>query len=163
MGIFSSIFGGGATGASERSQEAQLAANAATEKFIKEQSGQARADVSALFPSAQRVGAEGFQGALNVIAGGIPEQLAAFQGGNVGAQQTLGQTLPQIQNAILGLPVNQAAFQQPQTISPNLSFLENLSVPTVSPLNLTPTPQQPTTGGIGGGILGQLGRGRRRF
>ena len=161
MGIFSSIFGGGTTGASQQSQEAQLAANAATEKFIREQTGQARADVTALFPSAQRVGAEGFQGALNVIAGGIPQQLAAFQGGNVGAQQTLGQTLPQIQNAILGLPVNQGAFQ-PQQANPDLSFISNLSVPTVSPLNLTATQQQPT-GRSFSGVLSQVGqRGSRR-
>lgn len=162
MGIFESIFGGGATGASERSLEATQAANAATQKFIEERSAEARADVTALFPGAQRAGAEGFQGALNVIAGGLPQQLSAFQGGNVGAQQLLGQTLPQVQNAILGLPVQQSTFQQPQQINPDLSFISNLSVPSVSPLNLTPTPQQPS-GGRFSGALGQIGRGGRRF
>jgi len=167
MGIFSAIFGGGTSSASQASQDATIAANAATQKFIEERSGQARADVLSIFPQAQQFGAQGFQGALDVISGGIPQQLAAFQGGNVGAQQTLGQTLPQVQNAILGLPVNQAAFQ-PQQLSPDLSFISNLNVPTVSPL----TAQQPTGGRfsgaltqIGGGGFDGGGRGgrRRRF
>jgi len=146
----SAIFGGGTTGASEQSQAAQISANAATERFIREQSGQARQDVLNLFPQAQQVGAQGFQGALDVISGGIPQQLGAFQQGNVGAQQITSQTLPQIQNAILGLPVNQGVFT-PQEITTDLSFLSGLTVPTVQPADL-PTFQQPGFNFGGGGL-----------
>lgn len=145
------IFGGGTTGASQQSVEAQLTANAATQKFIEERTAEARADVQRLFPQAQQVATEGFQGALDVIGGGIPQQLAAFQQGNVGAQQVTAQTLPQIQNAILGLPVNQAAFA-PQEITTDLSFLQNLTVPTIQPQ--VPPPNPPVNGIPGGGFGG---------
>lgn len=124
----STIFGGGTTTASEQSQAAQVSANAATQRFIERQSAQARADVREIFPQAQQLGAEGFQGALDVIGGGLPQRLSAFQQGNVGAQQITGDTLSQVQNAILGLPVDQGAFA-PQTIGTDLSFLSDLRAP----------------------------------
>lgn len=148
----SAIFGGGTTSASEQSQAAQIAANTATQRFIEERTAEARADVQRLFPQAQQVATEGFQGALDVIGGGIPQQLAAFQQGNVGAQQVTGDTLSQIQNAILGLPVNQAAFA-PQQITTDLSFLQNLTAPSIAPQPVPP-PNPPVTGIPGGGFGG---------
>jgi len=123
MGIFSAIFGGGTSGASEQSQEAQIAANQATERFIREQTGQARQDVLGIFPQAAAAGQRGFEGALNLISQGLPSQVGAFQQGNVGAQNVLAQTLPQIQNAILGLPTQAVS---PFSITPDLGFLQNI-------------------------------------
>ena len=125
----STIFGGGKTSASEESLAAQQQANIATQAFIEQQAGQARADVSRLFPGAQQVMAQGAQGALDVIGQGIPEQLRAFTGGNVGAQQALQTTLPQFQAAILGQPVDFSAFQ-PVDLGFDTSFLQNLQAPT---------------------------------
>jgi len=172
------IFGGGTTGASQQSQQAQQAANAATQRFIEQRTAEARADVQRIFPQAQQLGAQGFQGALDVLGGGIPQQLAAFQQGNIGAQQVTGDTFSQIQNAILGLPVNTAAFA-PQNIETDLSFLSGLQAPGLQdpnaplpepppaaapPPSFTPPPgiQQPIFGGGGGfggfdGILDQIG------
>ena len=146
------IFGGGTTGASEQSQAAQIAANAATQRFIEQQSGQARQDVLSLFPQGQQLATQGFQGALDVISGGIPQQLGAFQQGNVGAQQVTGDTLSQVQNAILGLPVNQAVFA-PQEITTDLSFLQNLTAPSLQP-QAVPSANLPVAGGPGGGFGG---------
>lgn len=126
----STIFGGGVSSASKQSQAAQQQANAATQQFIEQQEGLARADVSSLFPGAQQVQAQGAQGALDVIGQGIPEQLRAFTGGNVGAQQALQTTLPQFQAAILGQPVDFGAFQ-PVDLGFDTSFLQNLQSPTV--------------------------------
>lgn len=138
-----SIFGGGTSEASEQTQAAQLQSNRELQRFIRERSLEARQDVTDIFPEAQRVGAEGFQGALDVISQGLPQQLGAFQQGNIGAQQIISQSLPQIQNAILGLPVNQAAFQ-PRNINFDPSFLQNLTAPRTSPVALQPpAPLQP--------------------
>lgn len=134
----SSIFGGGVSSASRESQQAQQQVNAATQRFIEQQAGQARTDVSSLFPSAQQAVAQGAQGALDVIGQGIPEQLRAFTGGNVGAQQALQTTLPQFQAAILGQPVDFGAFQ-PVDLGFDASFLQNLQAPTIE----APTVQQP--------------------
>lgn len=140
------IFGGGTTGASEQSQQAQIAANAATQRFIEQRTAEARADVQRIFPQAQQLGAEGFQGALDVLSGGLPQQLAAFQQGNVGAQQVTGDTFSQIQNAILGLPVDPSAFA-PQNIQTDLSFLGGLTAPGLQ------VPDQPVVAPPGGGGL----------
>lgn len=123
-----SIFGGGTTGASQQSQASQAAANLATEQFIKERTAEARSDVTSLFPGAQQVASQGFQGALDLIGQGIPQQIDAFSQGNVGAQQAIANTFPQIQNAIFGLPVDQSAFQP---VGINAQFpSSNLTVPT---------------------------------
>ncbi len=121
----SSIFGGGTSKASEESLAAQSAANAATQAFIERQSGQARADVMALFPQAQEQRTRGFEGALDILSRGIDPRLAAFQQGNIGAQGVVAGALPQIQNAILGRPLDLTALQ-PQPISVDTSFLSNL-------------------------------------
>lgn len=126
----SSIFGGGTSSASEQSVANQQQANAATQRFIEQQAGQARADVSSLFPGAQQVQAQGAQGALDVIGQGIPAQLQAFQQGNVGAQQALQTTLPQFQAAILGQPVDFSAFQ-PVDLGFDASFLQGLQAPQI--------------------------------
>lgn len=145
MGIFSSIFGGGTSSASEKSADAQRAANAASLAFIKQQSSQARQDAIPLFQSAQDVAALGTQGALDVISGGLGAQLEAQNQGNFLAQQQLADTQPQFQNAILGLPTQQ--FQPQQAQLPDLSFLQGLQAPTASPF----------TGQIGGALGGDVG------
>lgn len=119
------IFGGGTTGASEQSQAAQIAANAATEAFIREQSGRAREDVLGIFPEAQAVRGEAFQNVLQLIGAGVPAEAAAFTQGNIGAQQILAQTPGQVRNALLGLGVTDF---QPVEFDIDTSFLEGFNV-----------------------------------
>jgi len=74
-----------------------------------------------LFPASDTNRNLGFQAALDVMAQAAPQQLSAFQQGNLGAQAALLGGLPQMQNAILGLPANLNAIQ-PQAIQYDTSF-----------------------------------------
>ncbi len=143
----STIFGGGVSKASRAGQQAQQQENIAAQRFIEQQAAQARGDVLGIFPSAQQVRGAGFQGALDIIGQGIPEQLSAFQQGNIGAQGVTAQTLPQIQAAILGLPVG--GFS-PVGINVDPSFLSGIQAPQIT---------QPDLARTGGGALGQIGMG----
>ena len=97
--------------------------SASARAFVEEKTGQAREDILNLFPIAQQAREAGSQGALDIFGKSIPQQLGAFQQGNVSAQKQLIAGLPQIQNAILGLPVNTQAFQ-PQTIGVDPSLFQ---------------------------------------
>lgn len=109
--------------AQERATKAQSRQNeqerALKQKFAEE----ARADVKALFPVADLNRNLGFQSALDVFGQSVPQQFSAFQEGNVGAQQALLAGLPQIQNAILGLPMDLSGFQ-PQSVGFNTDFAQ---------------------------------------
>ncbi len=109
--VFSTVFGGGATRASKQGQEAVIANNLRIQQDLEQREQQSRQDILAL------------------LGGSIPAQLQAFQGGNVAAQGIVGQTLPQFQNALLGLPVDFSTFQQPQTLPADISFLQNFQQP----------------------------------
>ena len=142
----STIFGGGVSEASKQSQQAQQQANAATQRFIEQQTATGRQDVSSLFPGAQAAMAQGTQGALDILGQGIPAQVDIFSRGNVGAQQALANTLPQFQRAILGQPLDFSQFQ-PVNLGADASFVQGLQAPTI---------QQPVQQGIPRGALGAL-------
>ena len=96
--------------------------------------GQARGDVNRLFDEATQSRQQGFGNALDFTAGAIPQQIAPFQQGNLAAQQQLSRGLPQIQNALLGQPVDLSGFQGRQIGSPR-DFQFDLS-------RFQPQPQQ---------------------
>jgi hypothetical protein len=104
----------------------QLEANQA---FIKQQAEKSREDVLPLFDASQASREAGFQGAMDVMGQAVPQQFSTFQQGNVGAQQALLSGLPQMQNAILGLPVDMSGFQ-PQALSYDTSYM-NQQLPTM--------------------------------
>lgn len=113
------IFGG----TDDSSQKAQKGANKVAKAFIEKQTALARSDANRLFPQAQqRIGA-GTQAAIDINAQAVPASLAPFQQGNVQAQQALLAGLPQIQNALLGMPVDMGALQ-PQQVNYDASFLQ---------------------------------------
>jgi len=128
MGIFSSIFGGGTSKASEESLATTQQDNRARQAEINRATLQARGDVQRIFPEALDVSQQGFQGALGILGQGIPAEIQAFQQGNVGAQQITADTLPLIRAALLGLPTDFSALQ-PQTINADTSFLQNVQGP----------------------------------
>jgi len=114
-----SIFGG----TDDSAQKAQSRANKQSAKLIAEKAEEARTDVLSLFPAFEQNIQAGAQGALDILGQAIPQQLGAFQAGNVGAQQALLTGLPQIQNAILGQPVDLSGLQA-QQLPVDLSFAQ---------------------------------------
>lgn len=98
--------------------KAQEQQNEANQKFLRQQAQVARHDMIPLFDAAHQNRIAGADAAMNALRMGMWNQIPAFQQGNVGAQQTLLAGLPQIQNAILGNPVDFSALQ-PQQIKLN--------------------------------------------
>lgn len=117
--VLSTVFGGVDTSA----QDAQAAANAAAAGRIDTSTRQARQDILDAFPRADVSRNLGFQGALDILGQSIPQQLQAFQAGNVGAQGQVAAGLPQFQAAILGQPTDFSAFQ-PSTIPFDAGFTQ---------------------------------------
>lgn len=106
-------FAGGA--ASSRAGAMQAEQNALERDLRAQFAAEARADVTDLFPRAQEARQQATDRALGIMSATIPQQLGAFQQGNVAAQQQLSQGLPQFQRAILGQPVDFSQFR-PQAL-----------------------------------------------
>lgn len=135
---------GGKSGDSS-SQRLQIAANAETLALIKEQTAQGRQDVKQLFGSAQQNLLTGQQRALDIFGQTIPQQLDTFQQGNVAAQEQLIAGLPQVQNALLGLPTDLSGFQ-PTKIDFDASFAQQ-QLPQFQNPQLTNIAPPPVLGG----------------
>lgn len=119
----------------------------ASEKFIKEQINQARGDIFKLFPSASESRMKGLEAGLNLYGQAYPQMMNTFQQGNVAAQKTLLQGLPQVQNAIMGNAVDMRGLQPLQLQQPGLT-MPNVQPKTIGELFLSqqtppPNPQQP--------------------
>ena len=112
---------GGKTDSS--AQLAQIQANKETLALIERNTQQATRDNTRLFGAAQDNLLAGAQAGLDVFGSTIPQQFGAFQQGNVGAQPPLIRGLPQVNNAILGLPTDLSSFQ-PQRINVDTSFAQ---------------------------------------
>ena len=82
-----------------------------SQKFIEKQTNQARGDIFQLFPAAQKARQQGIQSGFNLYQAALPTQTQYFQQGNVMAQNQQIAGLGQIQNAILGRPINQNALK----------------------------------------------------
>lgn len=140
------VFGG----TDDSSQKAQKSANAASKKFIEQMQTQARSDAIPLFGAAQQNINKGAQAALDVYSKALPQQTQAIESGSRSAQAMLLAGFPQIQNAILGLPVNTQGAQ-PLTYSADTSFAQqqlpqfNLALPqtTQTPLAAQSTQVNP--------------------
>ena len=128
------LFGGNIDPGSAAGLAAQQEANKKAFDFIESQQTVARSAALPLFADAQRVAQQGTQGALDVISGGIPAQIAAQNQGNFLAQQQTANAQQQVQNAILGLPTQQ--FQPQQAAPIDLSFLQNPIAPQAQQPNL---------------------------
>lgn len=94
-----------------RAVSAQKEQNAANLAYSERMAEQARNDATALQPGADRARNAGYQAALEALGGGMRQQIDTTARGNYRAQQQLLAGLPQIQNAILGIPVNTSAMQ----------------------------------------------------
>jgi len=157
-GLTDSLFGDSGKGAA-RTQGRE---NQKNREFIKEATDAARTDINRLFPQAAEARLSGFQGAQDIFASAVPQQFQQFQQGNQQAQGTAGSAPQQIQNALLGLPVDFGFLQPQQTQAPDFGFLNQPLGPQPDPAlqqPLQPPPQNPFQGGFGGpqGGFGGIG------
>lgn len=142
VGIGSALLGAWGANKDRKSQQKALELaqrqRAESMKFIQDQMAQSRSDLFRLFPQAQESRNAAMLAGLNLYGQAFPEQLNAFQGGNVMAQQSLLAGLPQMNNAILGSPVDLSALQA-QRVPVNAQMLSGLYNP--QPLNFSPMVQ----------------------
>ena len=130
----SKLFGG----SDDSAQKAQIASNRETLALQDRLAQQARGDVLGLTPGIRESQRQGFQGALDLLAQTVPQQAQAFQAGNVNAQQTLTNALPQIQNAILGNAIDNSVLR-PAVLPIDTSFV-NQQLPEMADI-AQPAPQ----------------------
>lgn len=116
------------------SNDAQLQYLAASEQ-------KARDEANRLYPEAEEARNQGYQRSMDFLSGAQQPIMNAMQDGNVGAQNVLAGAAPQMQNAILGGPVDYS-FMQPQRLDFGLQDMLS-GVPT-----LYEEPAQ-QTGGMG--------------
>ncbi len=172
MSFIKDTFFGGAE--KEAGQEQINALNRAQD-IIVQQTERARGEAIPLFGAAQQNLGQGFQSALDVFGQTVPQQLQAFQGGNVGAQQALLAGLPQQQAAILGGQLNPNALQAQTLGLPDFSTFQQQLPQFTTPnqaLGLNQPNQSPLMGGfpgnrfaelLAGGSLNRLGFSPRRI
>jgi hypothetical protein len=133
MGFFSGITDTLFGDSGEAAAEAQSEENIAARKFIAEQTEKARGDILPLFGGAGQSLRGGAQQALGVLGGALPQQLSAFQQGNVGAQQSLLSGLPQFQSAILGTQAPAAQTPVQLELSTGIPGAGNVAPSQLSP------------------------------
>ena len=123
MGFLSDLVGSFTGSTARDAAKEQTKALEQSQDFIRKGVQDARKDVNAIFPQARQSAGQGFQGALDIFSKLIPQQAGLFQQGNVGAQQALLAGLPQMNNAILGAPIDYSSMQ-PQTLNYNTDFAQ---------------------------------------
>jgi len=134
--VGSAVVGGLAASKSAKSaRKAQEKGGERAQESVERAAAQARADALRLFGGAEAQRLGGFQGAQNIFAGTVPQQFDIFQQGNIQAQQTAGLAPQQIQNALLGLPVDFGFLQPSAPVQADFSFLNQ-------PLAGQPTPEE---------------------
>ncbi len=129
-GIVGAIgIGAGASAASKDREQGQKALdeqksfNAGNRDFLAKKIDTAGKQAETLFELSGKNRTTGAQRSLEILGQTIPQQLSAFQQGNVGAQEQLLAGLPQVQNALLGLPVDLSGLQ-PRQIPVDASFAQ---------------------------------------
>ena len=168
----SAIIGGIASDrASSRAADTAAETSDAQLAYMRDAENRAREDIDRLFPLADESRRRGAQQQMDILSQTMPATIDFMQQGNVGAQGVLAGGMPQIQNAIMGGPVNYD-FLQPQQMDYQSTLQDLLSgVPSVwtqptaedPALPTTPGVQPPTTGfprgypGIPGGAFQNLG------
>lgn len=136
--VAGAVVGSAVIGAVSSRSAAKTAAKGAErgQDILQQSREQARQDVLGLFPEIQQAQQQGFQQSRDFLSGQVlPQQLGAFQQGNVAAQEQLARGLPQVQSAILGLPTDLSGFQARQQQLPQFALPEP-----PQPTQPTPTP-----------------------
>ena len=114
MSLFDTLFGG-----KDRSaQRHTLAQNERSADVINRNADRAREDVMRLFPAAQHTMQQGVQQALDLYGQSIPQQMGAFQQGNMQAQDAQLRGLSGIQQALMGQPLDLSYGRTQGLLSP---------------------------------------------
>jgi hypothetical protein len=109
---------------------AQQAQNRENNEFIREQAAKARQDIIPLYDASRGVLRDTAGASLDLLKGLTPEQIDLAARGNIAGQETLLAGLPQVQNAILGMPVDMGALQTTDLRTPGmLDWLTNAKLP----------------------------------
>jgi len=137
----SAAIGASATGrateaATEGQEKSQAAFDAAT--------AAARLDINRLFGQAKDTRESGFGRTLDLLSGAPTRQIEPFQQGSLAAQETTAAGLPQVRNAILGLPTDFSKIG-PRSISapPNIDISKFRPEPAPLPAALPAPNSQP--------------------
>ena len=116
----------------------QLQARQESQDYIERATKEARSDIFKLFPEAQQSRQAGISAGLDFLKQSTPQQIGAFQQGNVGAQELIAAGLPQIQNAILGNPVDMRQIQPRQIDTSGIArLIQSAQIPQVSGIGQT--------------------------
>lgn len=102
--------------ASKRAAETAADTTADQLAYMQAAENRARDDINRLFPQATERRAQGMQQQMDFLSSALPTTMNFMQQGNVGAQNVLAGSMPQIQNAILGGGPIDYGFMQPQQI-----------------------------------------------
>lgn len=135
MGFFSDITDTLLGGTDDSAQKAQQGLNKEAIQFIKDQLARSRGEISQGYPAAMDARLAGSQATADLLGGSAGARYSPFMQGNMNAQQTLSGMGSQIQNALMGLPIDYG-FTQPQQVTPDTSWM-----------NVT-LPQNPASGGL---------------
>jgi hypothetical protein len=139
--------------AADRNSQKKAIESAETQKeasqaFIEQSIKEARSDIFKLFPAAQDSRKQGLQAGLDLFSQAYPQMQQSFTQGNVGAQNALLAGLPQMNNAILGNPVDLSGLQAMQLPTQSIN-LPQVNMQGIGGLGLTgqnqPAPQQMPT------------------
>lgn len=116
-GLSEKLFGG----TDNSAQKAQMAANQKSQEYIERMMNLGRGDANALYSQGDFARNQGINAAMALMGNSMPTQMGMFQDGNVSAQMQLLAGLPQYQNAILGMPVDNSALQPTRLAMPDAS------------------------------------------
>lgn len=120
MGMFGSFLGGSDNKAQKEIQKD----NAKRQAFLEQQALLARGDSMGLYPQGDYARNTTYNDALALLGQSAPVDLSMYQNGNVAAQNIYAAGMPQYQNAVLGMPVNNAAIQPYVGMMPNASMYQ---------------------------------------
>lgn len=99
----------------QNTSDAQLA-------YMRQAENRARQDINSLFPHATEARNQGFQQSMDLLGSALPVTIDALQQGSMGAQNVVAGSMPQMQNAILGGPIDYS-FMQPQQVNVDIAGL----------------------------------------
>jgi hypothetical protein len=105
--------------ASGKAADAQVQGQQGALQATNVAANQARGEVNRLFGESNVSRDRGFTQAQDFLGGAIGSQIQPFQQGNMMAQEQVARGLPQIQNAILGNPVDLTGFNARQIGQPS--------------------------------------------
>lgn len=133
--IGAGLFGSAASGAinkpDDSAQKAQIAANERSQQFIEDQALKAENAAGRLFDSSARNLLAGNGAAMSLYKDALNPQMDTLNQGYSNAQNQISRGLPEIQNALMGLPIDYAAFQ-PQQITPDAGFIDKYKINTAT-------------------------------